>query len=80
MAETTECPSCHNKRTVICPCCSGKGWVEVSPFPPRLGKAYTCLDCAGLGEIPCPGCGRKKDRILFGNIQMNKTRPGFGRV
>ena len=76
MAESASCPTCKNKRTIPCPCCSGKGIVEQSPYPPRVGKMYICVDCAGSGEIPCPRCSpnEKKD------IRLREMRPGFGHV
>lgn len=73
MVEKLKCPSCHGKRTVPCPCCSGIGWVQTTPVS-RLGKAYSCADCSGLGEIPCPRCRPGRILLSSGLIRANYIR------
>jgi DnaJ-class molecular chaperone len=80
MAESSICPSCKNKRKVICSCCSGKGWVEVSQYPPHLQKLYVCVDCAGSGEVPCPRCSPPEKKIRESDVQLGEVRPRFGRA
>lgn len=80
MVENAKCPTCYNKRTVNCPCCAGRGWVEISLVPPRLSKAYTCVDCSGLGKIPCPKCRPAQKDAHLRAVNVDKTRLRFGHV
>ena len=76
MAESASCPSCKNKRTILCPCCTGRGVVKLSPYPPHVGKLYICIDCAGSGEIPCPRCSLREKK----DVRVRKVRPSFGHI
>ncbi len=76
MAETASCPSCKNKRTIPCPGCSGRGVVGLSPYPPYLGKLYTCIDCTGSGKIPCPRCNPKDKN----DVRVREAHPSFGHI
>ena len=80
MAESASCPTCQNKRTIPCPCCSGKGWVEPSLYPPHTGKLYICVDCAGSGEIPCPRCSAKEKIRHESDARAGEVRRRFGYV
>lgn len=76
MAETASCPSCKNKLTIPCLGCSGRGVVGPSPYPPYLGKLYTCIDCTGSGEIPCPRCNPNERN----DVRVRAARPSFGHI
>ena len=78
MAGNVQCPTCHNKRTVTCPCCQGKGWVAGGSTPQRLSKAYSCVDCSGIGEIPCPACRPTQKDLHIRNIRVENARLRFG--
>lgn len=78
MVENAKCPKCHNKRTVTCPCCAGRGWVVSGLVPPQLSKAYTCADCSGFGEIPCPTCRPAQKDSFPQKVRVKRTRLRFG--
>lgn len=80
MAEKTKCPSCQNKRTIECPCCSGKGCVAVSLFPPQMGKIYICADCVGAGKIPCPTCAIVIDTKHSRSMRLREIQLYFGQA
>ena len=78
MKTNGKCPTCQNKRVVPCSCCEGRGWVKNIAMPPRLGKAYACIDCAGNGEIACPRCRPTKSITTTQEVRVRNARPQFG--
>jgi len=71
MSEKTHCPTCNDKGTIQCPCCSGCGGTITDYFPFGIGKAYSCSYCGGSGAVPCPRCSASRVRDILGNIKTN---------
>jgi len=53
------CHYCRGKGALKCPYCKGRDAITCGVCFGETRKLKPCIDCVGVGKLPCPGCAVK---------------------